>query len=228
MRLFGYLMVTCLFMMACKKNKIEPSKPISGVDYFPLTDNLTWIYQVDSIIYNSFQLPGTGPDTSVYWVKESTVEDLSDAIDPLKKKLERSISYDSGKTWNFDRYFMLIRNNSQAIRNDNNIKEIKLSFPITELKSWNGNQYNNLGEKEYIYNWVFKPFVSLGQNQDSSIKILQRNVKNQIRDNVEYEIYLPNKGMVYKETVDLSYKDLQRTKIDGKIVKYDLISFHEK
>lgn len=228
MRFFGYLLMTFVFFTACEKNKIEPAKPISGINYFPMSDSSTWIYQVDAITYNSFQAPGTAPDTSIYWVKESIIEDLSDAIDPLKKRIERHISYDSGKNWKFDRNLIVIRNSSQALRNDNNITEIKLSFPITELKTWNGNQYNNLGEKNFLYDWVFLPYNTMGSNKDSSIKVLQRNVKNQIRDNVEFEVYLPNTGLVYKEIVDLSYKDLERTKVDGKIVKYHLISYLEK
>lgn len=228
MRFFGYLMLVLLFFNACEKNKIEPAKPISGISYFPMGDSSLWIYKVDSVTYNSFQAPGTAPDTSVYWVKEIIIEDLSDAIDPLKKRMERFISYDSGISWKFDRSLIIIRNNSQALRNDFNNIEIKLSFPISMLKTWNGNQYNNLGEKEYLYDWIFLPYTAMGKSQDSSIKVLQRNVINQIRDNIEFEIYLPNRGMVYKEIVDLNYKDLERTKVDGKIVKYSLMSFHEK
>jgi hypothetical protein len=228
MRFFGYFMMMFVFFTACKKNKTEPAKPISGINYFPILDSATWIYKVDSIVFNSFQAPGTAPDTSVYWIKESIVEDLSDLIDLSKKRIERYISTDSGINWKFDRSLVVIKNNIQAIRNDYNIMEFKLSFPITELKSWNGNQFNNLGEKEYLYDWIFLPYKTMGQNQDSSIKVLHRNVKNQIRDNVEYEIYLPNIGLVYKEIVDLNYKDLGRTKVDGRIVKYNLISFNEK
>jgi hypothetical protein len=228
MRFFGYFMMMFVFFTACKKNKTEPAKPISGINYFPILDSATWIYKVDSIVFNSFQAPGTAPDTSVYWIKESIVEDLSDLIDLSKKRIERYISTDSGINWKFDRSLVVIKNNIQAIRNDYNIMEFKLSFPITELKSWNGNQFNNLGEKEYLYDWIFLPYKTMGQNQDSSIKVLHRNVKNQIRDNIEYEIYLPNIGLVYKEIVDLNYKDLGRTKVDGRIVKYNLISFNEK
>jgi hypothetical protein len=228
MRFFGYLMVTFAFFTACEKNKTEPAKPISGVNYFPMSVGATWIYKVDSIVFNSFQAPGTAPDTSVYWIRESIVEDLSDPIDLSKKRIERYISIDSGINWKFDRSLVVIKNNIQAIRNDYNNMEIKLSFPITELKSWNGNQFNNLGEKEYLYDWIFLPYNTFGKSQDSSIKVLQQNVKNQIRDNVEFEVYLPNTGMVYKETVDLNYKDLERTKVDGKKVIYILISFIEK
>jgi hypothetical protein len=227
MRILFYFMVTVVVLTACEKNKIEPSKPISGINFFPIDSNISWVYQIDSVYYNSFQSAGTPPDTAVYWIKETIAEDLSDTIDAVKKRIERYISYDSGLTWKFDRNLIVIRNNSQALRNDNNIFNVKLSFPIIELKAWNGNQFNNLGENEYLYDWIFKSYWALGANRDSSIKVLQRNIKNQIKDNVEYEVYLPNIGMVYKEIVDLNYRDLERTKVDGKIVKYRLISFDE-
>jgi hypothetical protein len=226
-----FLSAVLLFFIAssCEKNVVEPERPIIGWDYFPVVINNTWVYRVDSIVYSGFQKGQI--DTFVYWIKEWISDDLSNDTAEPYMKVERYISRDS-LVWLFDRNFSVKRNATYAIRTDNNGTEVKLSYPVALFKSWDANQFNNRGRKDYNYDGVFQPFYSGGIYYDSTISVMQEKEENFIQSKLVREVYAKNKGMVFKEFSDLNLEIItnpqtqkEDTTIDGLRLHYILVDF---
>ena len=227
--LISGLLIALLFLCSCEKNTVEPERPVAGWNYFPVDVNNTWVYRVDSVVYSPFKKGQI--DTFVYWIKEWISEELSDDSSDAYVKIERQSSHDSLR-WQFERNLSIRRNESHAIRTDNNLPEVKLSFPLALFKSWDANQFNNAGKKNYTYDWLFQPFSSGGVSYDSTISVTQEKIENFIQSKLVREVYARNKGMVYREFRNLNLEIItnpqtqkEDTTIDGLKLTYKLVSF---
>jgi hypothetical protein len=146
-------------------------------------------------------------------------------------KVERQFSRDS-LNWIFDRNLSVKRDLREAIRTENNLPEIKMSYPVALYKAWDANQFNNKGKKNYDYDGVFQPFTVSGNYYDSTISVRQEHVQNFIQSKLVREVYAKNKGMVYREYTDLNLEIITNpitqkkdTTVDGLRLTYKLVSF---
>lgn len=218
MRLLWLIVPFCL-LFACEKNTLAPIDQDKGENYIPMDSGLSFVFRVDSIVYNSFNEDPLG-DTFSYWTKYLIVENLNLNSEEEIRRVERLISQDSGKTWLYDKNFILSRNSVRAISYESGDPVVEMSFPIALFKRWNGNMFNTKNSQEYIYENVNVSLDVDTANYSQVVQVVRKDVRNQIRIDYNTAYYAPGKGMIQQEIEDITYKDLGQTKADGYRVKY--------
>lgn len=213
-----YFFVTLLaiwLLPACSDKKVELSSPALS-EYFPLTPGKYITYRLDSTVLTQF-----GRDTIVhsYRVRDLVEAEVIDGEGRNSFRIVRSMSNLAGTTPYVPSYtFSATPEKTDWIEFvDNNLRFMKLRFPVFEGFKWKGNsfidasslnsQVRYLADWEYEYQNVGLPAVINGKTYDSTITILQRDevvpegpFDPQYFKQYDYsiEIYAKGIGLIYK------------------------------
>ena len=205
-----FLFVGFIFFLAlssCKKDEMEMPADM-GTNYFPFSVG-NWIeYEVDSIAY--IQLPTI--DTlykklRVKFVMDSLFTDAEGRPTMrwlrYRKDLQSNLPADSLEWILFD-VWTCTKTNTFIETFEENIPFVKLIFPVSKNKEWNGNAKNSLGAENYTYSEVDQN-ENLGfYNFDSVLTVTQKFTSSAIAYQSKIEKYARNVGMIYKEYIDVT------------------------
>lgn len=201
MKYFRFLFVIIIipvFFSSCKKETAEPVE--MGYKYFPVNTGHWVIYNVDSISYNDF----TGEtDSFRYQIKEYVESVFIDNSGRTSQRLERYIRYSDTADWIIKDVWFETLTASCAERVEENLRMVKLIFPVEESQTWDGNAYNTLGAQTYKFQDVHTPAVINNVSLDSTLTVIQKSSTTLISEDFQQEIYSVNIGMVYKKYVSL-------------------------
>lgn len=134
-KLVGILLFFILFLITACKNETEPPISDYNYDYFPLKVGKYWVYEVDSV-YITAGVSGTQRDSVKLWAKEETISQFIDNTNDTIYKIERYERRQATDPWVIKKVFSLQRNRTQAIRTEDNLRFVKLTFPLTEESRW--------------------------------------------------------------------------------------------
>jgi len=197
------------FLLSCKKDKVEPPIDV-GYDYYPNKVGNYIIYQVDSIVYDDF----TGTvDTFAYQLKELIESDFIDNQERNTQRIERYNKANDTLPWILKDVWYANRTNTTAEKVEENVRYIKLIFPVKLRQEWNGNTFNFFEPEIYKYSDLYKSFDANSLHFDSTITVIQKEELNLILDDYAIEIFAKNVGLVYKK-----YRHLEKLP-DGTINK---------
>jgi len=218
----GYLAGFVLFLwvfQACETTEGEPV--YTGEEYFGFSE-AKWIhYRVDSIVYDDFL--GEVFNYS-YEVKEINKEFFTDSQGINKIRIERLYREDDQQDWRIKNIWTSYLQPSRAIKTEENISFVKLAFPVTERKTWDGNVYNSIDEQVYTFLDIHQPHELGSLSFDSTLTVMQNNFVTLIGEEFQYEMYATNVGMIFKKYVDLE-KEIDGTIIRGVDYTYTLIDY---
>lgn len=182
-------------------------------DFLPLQKGLYWIYDVDETQYSELN----GEQHFTYEMKVQVTDSFPNSggtityVLQVLRKAEAADNFEYQDTWSAR------VEASEVIVNEGNIPYVKLSFPLTKGKKWNGNAYNSLGGDEscgndstpcdiYEIESINEPYEGNGLSFTQTVNVLQNNNQDVIVEkNVRKEIYARNVGLVYKESTVLEY-----------------------
>lgn len=182
-----------------------------GYDYFPYKVGTWHLYEVDSIYWDDF----TGlMHEFKFYILEVVESEFYDAENKKAYRLERYYKYSDTSSWQLKDVWFFNIYPSMVQKVEENIRYIKLVFPIREGIRWDGNAMNNLKSEFYSYSHVNKPYIINSLVFDSTVKVLHSNQSNLIEDNIRYEIYAKNIGMIYK-----FHRTVQKDYITGSVKK---------
>ncbi|TAE79523.1 MAG: hypothetical protein EAY81_11165 [Bacteroidetes bacterium] len=187
--------ITAVLFMACKDEGNEDEAGSIGTEYYPIKVGSTWIYTVDSIAYDD-NGPTQAIDTFRYKYKETITSTDIDGTGNTEYLVSRYFTpTDTGENWqSVNRYVVQLVNN-KVQRVEENVRLVKLVFPLKDRNSWNGNMFN--GKEPLAYRvQEFKRGYLFNGTTTPSVKIDQYNVKNIIEEIRRYERYAENIGMV--------------------------------
>lgn len=222
---FTGFVVLLLGMSSCRKNEIEPKPNDLGYAYFPNKVGNTWVYRVDSIVYDAF-VKGGKIDTFSYWVKHVIDGEFKDATGVVNQKVSLYIKTDSTTPYVFNRNFSMRVADYRAEVTDSAGKYIKLVFPPALFQYWDGNLFNAQKEEEYQIIQKQNRQLLNGVLYDSTLEVLHRDVEYFIQKRYGAETYAKHFGMIFKNVVhwDIEMQDTVRVK-DGFEYTYKLESF---
>lgn len=203
---------------SCEKSTKEPMD--LGYQYFPLKTGNWMQYQVDSIYYDDFQ---NTVDTLKYQLLEFLLASYIDNQGDTAYELERYQRFEDGEKWNFQQVWSTKRNTSTAQRTEDNTRFLKLAFPVKASKKWNGNAYNSLENQTYQYTQVHKPFTLASSSFDSTTTVMQMNLITLISEDVQFEVYAKEIGLVKKSFVALK-KNVEGSIISGIHYEYTYLA----
>jgi hypothetical protein len=189
--------VAAFVLPGCKKD--EPTPLDLGYGYFP-TRIGHWIeYDVDSAWIDELN----NRQGQVSYPLRETLE--SDFTDPEGRPAERILRElkDSLGNWGPKDVWWQVSNSQRAERAEENLRKIKLVFPVREDQTWNTNAYNTSSPLTLTYEEVDVPWSANGMSFDSTCLVVTTFVNNFV-DTVRYnERYAKNVGLVYRQ-VDVS------------------------
>jgi hypothetical protein len=91
---------------------------------------------------------------------------------------------------------------------EENIRFVKLIFPVKKNSTWNGNSTNTMEEWDYKYSYMDNKETIGGIQFDKVALIIQKHFPTKISREDYSEKYAKDIGLVYREIIDLEYKSV--------------------
>lgn len=206
-----------LFFSSCKKESVNLSELENGKGFYPLEIGKYVVYDVDSLVYND-QLKATIPSQcQLRYNVSDTFRDDQGQLAYVINILYRKTAADAYVP--HDILYASVHG-SQLVITEQNLRFIKLTFPVENGNTWNGNALIPLGDKNNIqydnshWNYVYSDF---NHSYNTGLKLFQHTVTvNEIDDqlnnpdvdstmeaykNYAQEVYANNVGMIYRERI---------------------------
>ncbi len=207
----GFACLVLLFSNSCKTNGDDRVIPPSlGYEYFPLEKGLTRIYQVDSIAYDD----NTGRiDTFQFYIKEIVSETILGQTETnAHTEILRYASADTNGIWQprSGNFALQTPNNLQVV--EDNIRYVKLTFPLGNIASWNGNMYNSLGRRTFLFQKKdFFYTLESGMSFSNCAQIQEANINNAIEEIFVKSIYAENIGLIEFTSININTQGVKKS-----------------
>ncbi|MGB4960976.1 MAG: hypothetical protein WBO36_15950 [Saprospiraceae bacterium] len=127
-----------LTMISCGKTIEEVDEDAIGLQYFPITNGKSWTYASDSIVYT---FGGAKIDTFRSFINEQIGDTVINSFGIKEYKVFRSLRKRTTDPWTRINTWTVSIENNNAIRNEENLKFVKLVFPIKKGLRWDGNTF---------------------------------------------------------------------------------------
>lgn len=193
------------FIYSCKKSSIPPVD--IDQSYFPLITGKYIIYDVDSLGFNNFYPANDSnySDTSRFQIKEEIDSVFIDNTGNQAYKIIRSRRPNENSSWIVTDVWSANLTDYTAEKVEENLRFIKLYFPILPGREWFGNAYIETDSVfEWMEGWIYEytsvhePLTLNNLSFDSTLTVTQLDDQNVIERNVFIEKYARNVGLIYK------------------------------
>lgn len=192
--------VLSILAFSCAKQSIEEPELLNPKDYFPIDSGMYWLYDATFITIDA----AVGTFDTTY--SELKMAYLTFDHELQQYILERHSREDSLHAW---MEYDIVRISWDELSMqwvENNLRYVKLTDPVYESKSWDGNSYNILEEWNYYYSDVNTSFELNNISYNSTIRVEKRDVENVIQQTRAFEIFAKDVGMVYDYIAEFSYQ----------------------
>lgn len=216
--LFFAFVVLSFTHYSCGDNTVTENLTLKeGYNYFPLEIGKYITYQLDSIVYRGQS--GSDcifvQDTASHFLKEEVVNIFEDNTGTVNYIIERFTSQNQNGPWQVTDVWYTKKTETKVERVEENLRFIKVVFPIREGTAWNGNTFFQdttivIGGEtidfykhwsdQYEYQSIDIPEEFNGVMYDSVLTVIQSGPsENKINHRVSIEKYARGIGLVYKE-----------------------------
>ncbi|MBC7885626.1 MAG: hypothetical protein H7X99_09135 [Saprospiraceae bacterium] len=205
--------ILSFFLLSCEDETEIIDESAFGYDFFPVAQGKSWIYASDSVIYDN---EGTQIDTFRSFLREEMGESFVDEEGNTVYKLMRYFRRNESDPWSRINTWTLFSNKTNAIRTEENLKFVKLVFPVRKGLRWNGNIFvdENIkidvaGEMIEMYkNWKHRmEEIDVDfMYKDTTVKAIRVNLVDEtsiIDRRKVTEYYGKNLGLLKKEMIIL-------------------------
>ena len=164
--------VFCTVMLILDGCSYSDAVRIPDQLYFPLRVRNYQIYQVNETDIQHSSCNDNSLPSKSYQLKVLIYDSLKNAEGSYTYNIHRYTRPDSTQAWaDLDTWSARVTTN-QVIVNEGNTSYVKLIFPLTNNSKWNGNQYNNLVEEDYVlknFNQAYQ--LSNGKKYTTSLTV---------------------------------------------------------
>lgn len=199
---FWILISIAVLLFSCSKKDEEVVSPDIGVDYAGLEVGKYVVYDVDSITYNDFD---GSVVTANYQIRESVDSKFTDLAGDEAFKIIRYRRDADTLPWSIIDVWSSKLSATNFQKTEENIKYVKLVFPVKNNKKWNGNSMNNLGTWEFEYTYVNQAESIGGNSLENVLNVVhggEEGLLNVINPTFYEEKYGKGIGMVYKRSLN--------------------------
>jgi len=195
------ILFSSFLLLACDKiNSNLPPTQDGGKFFYPKIGQSV-VYDVEDTEYEL-----TGKFTlKSYQLKEVNVSTFKGLDGKETLRIERYRRENESQRWIIDSIFTAKKEIDKALKTENNVTYLKITFPIKEGLKWNGNAYNSLGNDSYEMKKVNQSFQINGQKFDNSITVVQQNDSTLVDLKRRMEVYSKGIGLIYQEKINVSY-----------------------
>ncbi|MEZ4805139.1 MAG: hypothetical protein R2852_06570 [Bacteroidia bacterium] len=211
--------VFILLFLSCRKDEYENNYTPIGREYSNLDLNSHFIYNVTEVVYDDFT---NSIDTSEYQIKEYNESTFKDNLGRDAVRIDRYKRNNDTADWIYENTWYAVNDVQKYERVENNIRYLKLSFPITIDAVWNSNSLNMENVNTVYYGMMHRPYTLDTFSFDSVVSVETNPIINGFRERAYKEIYAKNIGLIYKNYVyidkaGLLQKGIRRT---YKLIEY--------
>ena len=223
------ILALALAITSCKKTTYTyPANPLTNY-FLSLQVGKYITYRLDSL---NFYYYGQLDTTTSYLAKDSVEQASMDNSGRPIWLVTRYLSDTLGTAWTPNETYTVTPSTQTIELTENNLRFIKLAFPMDEGFTWTGNTYLpydpyhgyftysddshlSLGLWNYTYQNVDKPYILSGKTYDSTVTVLQENdsINVPIVDPTSFasrtywsETYAKHIGLVYRHTEMWEYQ----------------------
>lgn len=212
----AYIILCFLLLNSCKKDEYETVNRSYGKGYSSTRPGSYNIYKVEEIIYDDFF---NTIDTFRYQLKESNQSFFTDNLGRKALRIER-YKMNTNNQWDLLNVWYSVEDNVSYERVEENIRYVKLSFPLNEEVVWNLNAYNSENSNYVYYNLINQKYSLDSFKFDSAISVKSDPVSSSLRQREYNEVYARNIGLVYQNIVHI---DKNGTQLRGYRYKQKLL-----
>ena len=208
-------------LTACNTGTVDPDDVDLGYDYFPIEIGQEREYHVKRTDF----VQGD-KTTREYFVKE-VVEDTIQDFEELSYQLYRYYRDSLSQPWTLDSIWTTKITPAQAIRSENNIRKVVLTFPIDKDKEWDRNSQNDKGYELGAYDEIDKVFSYDSASYENTVTVLvgPNDPPNLIETDQRSEVYAENVGLVYVSKNVISYNvgggDTSGVQLVQKLIRFE-------
>ena len=218
------LIIIALFFTSCKKEN-EILTPITVNDYYPLEIGKYINYNLDSTLFVTF---GTVREIVSYQAQDRVTDSIVDNLGRTSFRINRYIRKNATMPWVYNTTFLATNTGGSIEMVENNLRYIKLAFPIRQDFSWKGNSFINttsldpdiryLDNWDYTYDSVNVPISLNGFTIDSSLKVMEIDEFTGQDPSVPGTLYAEKNYSVekYGKGIGLIYRDFIHWVYQGK------------
>ncbi len=203
------LLIAVVVATSCKKDTDLPPEDL-GYSFFPYIPGDYRIYDVDSTFYDDF-LDSTFNTT--FQLKEIYDSYFTDSQGRKCIRIERWVKMTDTTDWYLRDVWYSCINNFRAEKFEENVRLVKLAFPISNSTEWDGNAFNDLDAQIYEYENIDENYFAGGQLFDSTVTVIQDFAFNLIEEKDQFEVYSREIGLIYKR-----FKDIGKDFVTGNVV----------
>lgn len=219
-----------VFFVGCKKNNDDKSDLTRN--YLPLTLGKYVTYDVDSIYYDENLCTQYRTRCQLKYVLTDTFTDRKNYANKLSYIMDVFLRPYEGAAWIPQSVIVLNPTGNALNWSQDQVKYIKMMFPITEGMKWKGNanapiadpQFSFLANWEYQYKNYRKSYNTGFLNFDNTVTVLEND------ENVNYPgvdsgvaayrvyskaVYAYNVGLIYRELTHWTYKAYNSQCLNG-------------
>lgn len=183
-------------LAGCKKE--ESGEPDLGLGYFPNVIG-SWIeYQVDSIGRDD---DAGFHDTVSYRLKEKVIEAYYDPQGRLAYRIHRMV-HNSDSTWVVRDVWTRTVSTSAAETTEENLRRLKISFPVAAGRIWDMNVYNEEDAQELTHREIGISYTVNGLAFAKTTLVEGTFESNFVDTLIFQERYAEGIGMISKKTQD--------------------------
>jgi hypothetical protein len=218
MKIKGFILLIALlaFAYSCKKSEQETIN--MGYNYFPLETNNYSVYQVDSIVWDDYN---STIDTFNYQVKLLIDSQYYDNENRLSYRWKKFTKTDTTQ-WAFNTNYSLTITNERLESVQENMRYIKLIFPVIAGSNWDYNSLNIDDAADSQYSDVDYESTILGIKNDSCLTVTYNEEVDLIQEVIYEEKYARNVGLFYSRHTN---KRKLTTGLQGYSVVYQLLEY---
>ena len=215
----GVSALLLLCFLGCKKQTMDGPEMYDAHHYFPLTEGIYWIHHVNFISIDAA--------VNVYDSLEIDIKTSFGGFDTSLNQyvLNRYFRLDSIDEWIDYDVVLVSWDQNLFLWYENNYRYIKLTDPVFDAMSWDGNSYNILAESDYYYSDLNTIFEIDGVLFSSTIRVDKRNVNNAIQKSRAYEVFAAGIGPIYEYDSDFYYQGgllVSGNSKESKLIKFDI------
>lgn len=216
------LLLAALFSMvaaSCKKETERRYGPDKTVGYYPLSIGRYVVYDVDSTLWDDFTQVKS---LHKYQMRYTIADTFRDNAGRLSYRMDVHIRKTDSAAWKTHRVINVTPTETTLEYTEDNLRFIKLIFPVYEHMEWKGNSLIPAGDQDYQYfqDWNYQytnyaqPFNNGKAYFDNTVTVNEVDEKlndpETMPDSYAFqtygkEVYAFDVGMVYREMTHWVY-----------------------
>lgn len=232
---YGLLVfIAVVVLSSCKKDPSTAEVPDLGYDYYPATAGSYIEYDIDSTAYTPLPVDTIYAKFRIKEVIEETFTDNQGRpalkIVRYKKNYSPTIPY-SQMSWTLQDVWMSNKTSTTAEVVEENVRFVKLVFPVADDITWNGNAQNTIGDWEYKYSNTDQPAAYGTLAFDKTVQVNQKKFVSLLAYQYYTEKYARGVGLLYKEIIDIKSQHNVNLPImdrieEGVVYKQTIVDYH--